>query len=1318
MVALLLVFLTGLILAHFAHDSDRISEDRMQLLSRYGDGMRMLIGETLVNGRAESLPIMLKNLTPAGSSISSAVLDHDYRILFASRPADSVSTHLSNIVPAMPSADVEGRRSLRFDDQLHLLLHIDQPVLTTSFGESRDGWLYLHADLRSELAEHYAGLRPTLVVMLLLAVAVLPAIAWWLRKRIGAPLDALATVAATAAGDSPGVLDEGWTARIRRVAADVDVVESKLAGLRRRADADGRALRLLRQSWSRDLSDSNERVLVQGVCDRLVEEGFAAAWIAVTEEEESGLRFVARAGAAFLSEDSFDIRHLGLSDTKLLELENGRIVRLGLDRVAGGHAGWKDDAIRDGCVGMALVPLRRGATFAGIAVLLARQADLLDDVVLNSVQAMADSLAQMRKQASEARKHQYSSQEIERGRAMLRAVVDSIPDLIFFKDRASVYLGCNPAFEQLVSKPEIAIVGGTDFACFPEALARKFREDDARMLEEGKAIRLLEWVDFPDGQRRLLEARKAPYRDAAGQVLGLVGISRDITAQYLAQKELEAERALFMAGPTVVFRWSTENGWPIEYVSPNVLEQFGYEADTLIRDRLPYADLVHPEDLPRVSSEVTDYLADLSCTGFTQRYRLRRADGSYRSVSDQTAILRDSGSGRVDMRGYLIDISDVVDMQMRLHERIKELKGLYAVVRELSSTESDPDTALQAVAEALPPSFQFPELASARLRFRDRTYLAGDFAATRWLLHEELQLADGFPIAIDVAYSACPNAIDDVVFLEEESHLLQVIVLELARFSARREAEQQRSQAHIALRETNQRLQVVAQNSSDLLYQANAATGERQWLTNIGDALGFDRAAVEGAASRQWPGLIHPNDLAEYERALAALKAGSAYAVTYRVRVGDGSWRFMRDRGDWVESNGERIVVGACTDITDITLADEERARIAVHLRRVERMETLGMLTRGLTVDLNNKLQGISGFADIARRRLDRLDREQLANYLERIQTAAEQAAVALTGVTDFSDMGQRADARLDLAPVVEKAMALVRPSLAAGVAIKLHIDPGLPAVAAAPGDLLQVVVNLCLNAKQSLGKGGELNVSLVRVDDVNTHCSGCGQVIEGTWLELGVTDNGAPIPEEIRATMFDPTLDRVSYDRPGEFGMAAVHRIVMASGGHVVVDTVGERGNRVRVFLPPAAEAAPRMLGKSPVVEHQAIGAGLRAVVVDDDDQSGALLADQMTVFGFQAERFGSADTALGRLRDEARPVDLLMIDQNMPGMTGTAMCRALRADGKTFPIVVYSGFCDELSADNIGEHGANAFLAKPFGLRELDACIGRLFASDVDAR
>ena len=103
-VVLLLVFLTGLILANFAHDSDRISEDRMQLMARYGEGMRMLIGETLVNCGTESLPIMLKNLTPAGSSISSAVLDQDYRILFASQSTDRLSQHLSSIVQAMPSA--------------------------------------------------------------------------------------------------------------------------------------------------------------------------------------------------------------------------------------------------------------------------------------------------------------------------------------------------------------------------------------------------------------------------------------------------------------------------------------------------------------------------------------------------------------------------------------------------------------------------------------------------------------------------------------------------------------------------------------------------------------------------------------------------------------------------------------------------------------------------------------------------------------------------------------------------------------------------------------------------------------------------------------------------------------------------------------------------------------------------------------------------------------------------------------------------------------------------------------------------------------
>ncbi|PKK89366.1 MAG: hypothetical protein CVV64_14605 [Candidatus Wallbacteria bacterium HGW-Wallbacteria-1] len=135
-----------------------------------------------------------------------------------------------------------------------------------------------------------------------------------------------------------------------------------------------------------------------------------------------------------------------------------------------------------------------------------------------------------------------TKEELKRERAMLRSLIDSIPDLIFFKNFDSVYLGCNRAFEEFVGKGEKEIIGSDDTLLFPKTLADFFRQMDRNMLDSRSARRNEEWVVYPDGKRVLLDTLKTPFVSQTGEHLGLVGISRDITRIKMVEEELARER--------------------------------------------------------------------------------------------------------------------------------------------------------------------------------------------------------------------------------------------------------------------------------------------------------------------------------------------------------------------------------------------------------------------------------------------------------------------------------------------------------------------------------------------------------------------------------------------------------------------------------------------------------------------------------------------------------------------------------------------------------------------------------------------------------
>lgn len=161
-----------------------------------------------------------------------------------------------------------------------------------------------------------------------------------------------------------------------------------------------------------------------------------------------------------------------------------------------------------------------------------------------------------------------------------------------------------------------------------------------------------------------LEVCCSRMRDRCNNVMGYVIVIHDVTVrraveEALSEREaaLREERLLFIGGPTVVFKWRSGADWRVAYVSPNVKAQLGYAPEDFVEGQLPYASLVHPDDLPRVAEEVTSYAA-AGVNWFEQEYRLRHSDGNYRWVYDCTSIVRDQSGAALHYQGYVLDITD------------------------------------------------------------------------------------------------------------------------------------------------------------------------------------------------------------------------------------------------------------------------------------------------------------------------------------------------------------------------------------------------------------------------------------------------------------------------------------------------------------------------------------------------------------------------------------------------------------------------------------------------------------------------------------
>ncbi|MFD1627045.1 PAS domain S-box protein [Azospirillum griseum] len=244
-------------------------------------------------------------------------------------------------------------------------------------------------------------------------------------------------------------------------------------------------------------------------------------------------------------------------------------------------------------------------------------------------------------------------------RTLLQALIDSIPDLIFFKDPNSVYLGCNRAFADFLGRGVSEIVGRTDLDLVPEDRARYFQDRDAEVLRQQTPHRMEEWVTFPDGRSVLLETIKTPYYGPEGAVLGLVAVARNITEKARAEQERrESDRRLatLMGNlPGMAYRARPGTERSLLFASEGGHRLTGWPPTDLVSRTMPFETLIHPTDRDHVRQSIA--IALDQGRPFTLSYRLIDRAGITRHVWEQGVGVTD-GLGRVvAVEGFVTDIS-------------------------------------------------------------------------------------------------------------------------------------------------------------------------------------------------------------------------------------------------------------------------------------------------------------------------------------------------------------------------------------------------------------------------------------------------------------------------------------------------------------------------------------------------------------------------------------------------------------------------------------------------------------------------------------
>jgi CheY-like chemotaxis protein len=325
-----------------------------------------------------------------------------------------------------------------------------------------------------------------------------------------------------------------------------------------------------------------------------------------------------------------------------------------------------------------------------------------------------------------------------------------------------------------------------------------------------------------------------------------------------------------------------------------------------------------------------------------------------------------------------------------------------------------------------------------------------------------------------------------------------------------------------------------------------------------------------------------------------------------------------------------------------------------------------------------------------------------VTRYLEQARLASSRARDLIQKMLTFS-RGTRSEMRpLSLAPVVKESIKLLRPTLPSTLELKTQLESDLPAVRADAGQIGQVLLNLCINARDATpGNSGTIRLGLRCVEDLESTCSSCRQRVErATFLELSVQDSGTGIAQPVLDRMFEPFFSTKETGKGSGMGLATVHGIVHEHGGHILVDTAVGRGSVFRVLLPvlpqQASTAKPEraMRGVSGRPQERFTGSVL---VVEDEELVAEFMSDLLQSWGLAVVVKHNPAEAEALLADGNAYFDLVVTDYTMPGGTGLELACRLSANRHELPIILYTGYGEDVSDEDLRRCGVRALLKKP---------------------
>lgn len=505
-----------------------------------------------------------------------------------------------------------------------------------------------------------------------------------------------------------------------------------------------------------------------------------------------------------------------------------------------------------------------------------------------------------------------------------------------------------------------------------------------------------------------------------------------------------------------------------------------------------------------------------------------------------------------------------------------------------------------------------------------------------------------------------------------------------------------RNQADSALKESEERWQYALEGSGDGVWDREIQTGKVFYSDQWKRMLGFSRTEIMHTPEA-WKELVHPEDREKVLEELHRHQRGESpeYLAEYRIRCKDNSYKWILARGKVTardqQGNALRIV-GTHSDITDRRLLEEQ-------LRQAQKMEAVGQLAGGVAHDFNNILTTIIGRTYLLQSKLS--NREDLLAHVEQVALAAERATALTQGLLSFSREQVPDLRRIGLNETVRKALDIFSRLVREDIEISLQLSEKNPVICADESQMVQVLMNLVMNARDAITGPGTIGIATEAVIlDQHLPMTIGGAIPPGSYAALFVTDTGSGMNSKTQMRIFEPFYTTKEVGKGTGLGLSVVYGIIERHNGYINVLSDPGKGTTFSVYLSALAQQSE----PQPGCKASAAPKGRGTILLAEDENSvRQILKTILTENGYRVIEAVNGVDAVVKFSENRHMIDLVLLDVIMPRMNGREAREEILKIRRDVKVIFMSGYSGDILGEGTLEREDVGFIHKPINPREI---------------